>query len=187
LGDDEKITKSEVDGIKLKDIKWCTGDRDGQAACLCPTCATWLEEDGAKGKAKPIAAAKNKVKEIGKSKGLYFESEELRGKQRKKELAQATEKENYGIYIQAMQDDGVSEEYYELKMLIDESRKPFENYLEYTAEIKRLKTALLGIFEDGNSKQNSKARDQKSEHQKKIKGLEKKKNQIITKLNLTQE
>ncbi|MDB3906352.1 hypothetical protein N9355_02670 [Crocinitomicaceae bacterium] len=82
LDSDKKITKAEVDAIRLKDIKWCTGDRDGQAACLCPTCATWLEEDGAKGKAKPLAAAKNKVKSDGEDVGLYFDDNSARDEQR---------------------------------------------------------------------------------------------------------
>jgi DNA-binding protein H-NS len=180
---DEKITLAELNGIRLTDIKWCEGARDGQPACTCPTCSTWLDSP-TKGAAKPSQAAKDAVKSTGEGIDKFFDDDTARDKKRKKEIAEKKNYELYGQYVDAVQKDDVTDEYYVLKDIIDEHRQKFVRYIECNEEIAAENDKKDKVVVDGDSKARKLANKKIEECDEKIKTLKNEKKIIIQALNL---
>lgn len=163
LEDDEIITKVEVDAIKWSNIKWCEGNRDGQKACTCPTCSTWMDSP-VKGSATPSAAAKAEVKTEGEKVGRYFADDVARETQREvneKARKKVEAYNQFGQYVDAVEKDGATMPSHEIVTLIREHRDKFELYVQCNDEIVEQETEKLKIPYGGGSK-SEKAKKEKT-------------------------
>ena len=184
LEDDEIITKVEVDDIKWTNIKWCEGDRDGQNACTCPTCTTWLDSP-VKGSATPNNAAKAEVKTEGEKVGKYFADDAARDTQREANEKARKKEENhkqFGQYLAAVE-GGATMPPHKIVALIKVHRDKFELYVQCNVEIKEQETEMLKIPGGGGSKSEKEEKEIACEAE--ITRLEAIKTEIMDELELT--
>lgn len=191
LNKKEQITKAEVDNIKWSNIKWCNADdpsRDGQPACTCPTCTSWLDSP-VKGSAKPSAEAKASVKTIGESSKLFFKNDserieynEQQQLEADKEQRRVEQYQKYGQYINILRDVDCEEPYHEITVRIDNHRELLVSFIDHTEEIETIETDITDLnywIENGDSKRKSSAKAEKIELEGKIEVLESKRSKIL--------